>query len=125
MGEEQIIYFFDSYAILEVIFGNPSYSNYSNIPFITTKLNLMEVHFSLLKLYGKKEADEYYDELVKFAINFEDEAIKFANEFKLKMKAKNLSYIDCLGYIIAKLRGVKFLTGDKEFQDLENVEFVK
>ena len=32
---------------------------------------------------------------------------------------------DCIGYIIAKRLGMKFLTGDKEFEGFENVEFVK
>ncbi len=32
---------------------------------------------------------------------------------------------DCIGYIFAKQLGIKFLTGDKEFENLDNVEFVK
>ena len=32
---------------------------------------------------------------------------------------------DCIGYILAKNIGIKFLTGDKEFENLDNVEFVK
>jgi len=32
---------------------------------------------------------------------------------------------DSIGYILSIKIGVKFLTGDKEFEDLEKVEFVK
>ena len=32
---------------------------------------------------------------------------------------------DCVGYVVAKRVGVKFLTGDREFKDMPNVEFVK
>ena len=118
--------FFDTYALLEIIKGNKDYGQYKeNITLLTTKLNLMEMHYVLLRTMGKEEADKYYDELVDFSIEVDNEVIKAANELKLSLKKKNLSYIDCVGYIIAKTTGVKFLTGDKEFKDLENVEFVK
>jgi len=45
--------------------------------------------------------------------------------FRALNKKRNLSYVDCIGYIIAKQRNIKFLTGDKEFEYMENVEFVK
>ena len=45
--------------------------------------------------------------------------------FKIKNIKRSLSYADCIGYIIALRYGIKFLTGDKEFETLENVEFVK
>ena len=32
---------------------------------------------------------------------------------------------DCIGYILAKRLSIKFLTGDKEFEKLDDVEFVK
>jgi len=78
----------------------------------------------VLRLYGKKVADKYYNKFLEFTIELDDNSIKEANEFKLKNKKKKLSYIDCIGYILAKKRNVKFLTGDKEFKEFENVEFV-
>ena len=33
--------------------------------------------------------------------------------------------VDCIGYMTAKRLGVKFLTGDREFEGMDNVEFVK
>ena len=52
-------------------------------------------------------------------------SIKEANELKLKINRRDVSYVDCLGYTLAKKLGVKFLTGDEQFKDMENVEFVK
>lgn len=119
-------YFFDTYAFYEIIEGNNNYKPYTKgIAVITTKLNLMELHYGLLLKYGKKIADKYYDELVDFCIEFDDNLIKKANELKASLKKRNLSYIDCLGYMIAKLKNIKFLTGDQQFADLDNVEFVK
>ena len=45
--------------------------------------------------------------------------------FRLLNKKRKLSYVDCLGYILAGMNGAKFLTGDNQFKDLQNVEFVK
>lgn len=119
-------FFFDTYALYEIIEGNPNYILYTkNIAIITTKLNLMELHYGLLSRYGKEIAEKYYNELVKFSIPINDEIIKMANEFKHSFKIKKFSYIDCIGYVTSKLRGVKFLTGDNQFKDMENVEFVK
>lgn len=119
-------FFFDTYAFYEIIEGNENYRAYAkNVAIVTTKLNLMELHYGLLIQYGKKGAERYFDGLSKFAIEISDEMIKKANEFRASLKKKNLSYVDCVGYVIAKSRNIKFLTGDKEFEGLDNVEFVK
>ena len=119
-------YFFDTYAFYEIIAGNPNYKPYEKgIGIITTKLNLMELHYGILLLYGQDKADEYYNKFVECAVEVTDEAIKNANNFKMTYKIRKVSYIDCIGYTIAKMRGVKFPTGDEAFKDLDNVEFVK
>ena len=38
---------------------------------------------------------------------------------------EKLSFIDCIGYYLAKKNKAKFLTGDEKFKNMENVEFVK
>ena len=119
-------FFFDTYAFYELIEGNARYKPYSkDIAIITTRLNLMELHYGLLLKHGKEKADEYYNKLLPFCIEISDEAIKKANELKAGLKKRKLSYVDCIGYVLAKMRNVKFLTGDKEFSDMDDVEFVK
>jgi hypothetical protein len=126
MGEEVKTYFFDSYAFFEIIYGSPNYEKYTkNVAIITTKLNLMELHYGLLLALGKEKADYYYDFYKKFTIEIDDDIIKLANYFKKVMKTTNVSYVDCIGYTLAKSRNILFLTGDKEFEHLDNVEFVK
>lgn len=48
-----------------------------------------------------------------------------AVKFRFRNKERRLSYVDCLGYVLAKRRGATFVTGDKEFSDLPNVTFVR
>lgn len=117
-------YFFDTYALYEVIQGNKNYSKYvTRVGIITTKLNLMELYYGLLKDFGAETADQYYDYFMQYCVNFSDEAIKAA--MTIKIKNRKLSYVDCIGYTIAKQFNIPFLTGDKEFKDMENVEYKK
>jgi predicted nucleic acid-binding protein len=119
-------FFFDTYALLEIISGNLNYSHYmSGVSVVTTKLNLMELHYCLLRTSGKAKADSYFDSFNEFCVKYNDDIVKEANELKLKLNKRDLSYVDCIGYTVAKRLGIKFLTGDKQFKDLDNVEFVK
>lgn len=118
-------YFFDTYALFEIIHKNQNYSDYLKVGIITTKLNLMELHYIIFRLYGEGVADKAYERFKTFCVEISDEVIKQANEFKFLNKKRKLSYVDCIGYIISKMNSVKFLTGDRQFENMENVEFVK
>lgn len=119
-------FFFDTYAFIEIIKENENYEPYKkDVGVVTTLFNLIELHYSLLRVVGKEEADKHFDRLLPFVIQIPPEVIKKANYFKLLNKKKKLSYVDCIGYFLSKRMNIKFLTGDKEFKDLEGVEFIK
>jgi predicted nucleic acid-binding protein len=119
-------YFYDSYAIIEYLKGNKKYQKYFKEPMgVTTRLNLMEVYYSLL---GDEEyAEEIYSSFLSVIIDFSDEEIRNAMKKRKELKEQglNISYADAIGYSISIERKIKFLTGDKEFRNLPNVEFVK
>ena len=119
--------FFDTYAIIEIIKGSPSYKPYTKEQFITTNYNLMELYYSLLRLFDEKTAEHYYAIFLPACVTVSDATIKAAMKFRLiQRKQKNLiSYIDCIGYFVALENDVKLLTGEKHFKQLNNVEFVK
>ncbi len=50
-----------------------------------------------------------------------------ASDFRLSANrtGKKLSLVDALGYSYSRKLGIKFLTGDRKFNGMENVEFVK
>lgn len=120
------IFFFDTYAFAEIIYMNKNYDVYTkDITICTTRLNLMELHSGLIELKGKEFADRLYDRYLEFAIEPDNEILKNASRMKRTFKERNLSYIDCIGYLMARSRKIPFLTGDKQFKDLINVEYVK
>ena len=71
---------------------------------------------------SKEKADNYTSDYYGFTVEVILEDIK--NAMDLKKENKELSIPDSIGYVVAKRCCVKFLTGDKGFKDLDNVEFV-
>jgi len=122
---EEDYFFFDSYAFFEILKGNPSYEKYKKGLIVTTKLNLFELYLGLLRDLDEETAEKYFDKYYLFIKDFDENVIKQAAKLKNKLNKRDLSMTDCIGYIFAKQLGIKFLTGDKEFQDMDNVEFVK
>ena len=118
-------YFFDTYAVFEIISGNENYEKYINKTAVLTKLNLFELFHNALRDMDEKMANNLMDEYYPLAIDYDKSTIEEASKLKLKYKKGNLSMTDCIGYVIAKKLGIKFLTGDKEFENMPNVEFVK
>ncbi|MBI2549163.1 PIN domain-containing protein [Candidatus Woesearchaeota archaeon] len=119
------IFFADTYALIELLGGNPNYKTYLNHTLLTTKFNLLELYYHFLHDYGKETADKYLDIYLKFVIPITDNSIRNGMEFKLRHKKEKLSYVDCIGYALALEFGIKFLTGDQKFENKENVVFVK
>ena len=116
--------FFDTYALIEIAKGNPRYGRYLDVErILVTKLNLIELYYAIIRDFNEIEAKRHYFFYLPFVRDITDETVFEAMGFRLRHR--NLSYSDCIGYVIAKHEGVKFLTGDVAFKGLENVEFVK
>jgi len=122
-------YFADTYALVEILKGNPNYEKYSSAELYTTEFNLLELSYALVRDFGVEKAEEIL-EIMKSSVTVvipEVHHYVLASEIRIRERknGKKLSLIDCLGYAMAKSLGVKFLTGDREFREMENVEFVK
>jgi len=122
---EIIKFFFDSYAIVEIVAGNQSYSKFINEPVTITIFNLAEIYWSAILNLEEKKAEEIYETYSACIKTISDEVLKEAIKFRKKHKNKDLSYTDCIGYIYALKNNMKFLTGDREFEAMGNVEFIK
>ena len=117
-------YFFDSYAVIEIIKANTNYSNYFNEQLAFTIFNLAEIYWAILRDFDEQKADEIYSQIKYFVVDISDEVLIDAMKFRKKHKKRDLSYADCIGYVYALKNNLIFLTGDKEFKNLPNVEFI-
>ncbi len=118
-------YFFDSYAIIEIIKQNESYLKFENITMITNSLHLAEVYYFLLRIYNERTADYYMSNLDFSFLDITPELSIKASRLKHKHRKQKLSYADCIGYITALENNMKFVTGDKQFENMKDVEFLK
>ncbi|MBI2574270.1 PIN domain-containing protein [Candidatus Woesearchaeota archaeon] len=116
--------FLDTYAIIEILEGNPRYQKFVGRDFVITKLNAIELHRHSLKNAGEVKAQSDLEMVWGSIADFGREVIADANKFRQRHKEKNLSIADCIGYVFAMKNRLAFITGDREFKGLAGVEFL-
>ena len=67
----------------------------------------------------------FYKKIIKYKKPVSLPILIKAIKFKKENNKRNLSFFDAVGYIFAKEHGYLFVTGDKEFEDFQGVEFVQ
>ncbi|MEK6829926.1 MAG: PIN domain-containing protein [Nanoarchaeota archaeon] len=115
----------DTYALIEIKLGNPKFKDYLNHNFVIVDLILAEFYSVLLREENEETANFWFKKLESYSIPASKEILIEAVKFRHKHKKDNISFFDAVGYIFSLKNGYKFVTGDKEFQGLLNVEFKK
>ena len=124
LGNETL--FYDTYALYAIATGKESYMEFSKgYKIMTGLMNLYEFYYILAKENNKRLAEEFFNRLINSCIKIKPEIVKEAANFRLKEIKRKLSYVDCLGYIIAKMNNAPFLTGDASFKGLPNIKFIE
>lgn len=121
--------FGDTYALIELLKGNPSYDRYSNADLVTTEFNMLELTYALLRDFGRHETVNVIDFIRRKIEVIPTDDSDYLDASALRLSAnktgKKLSLVDALGYSCSRKLGIKFLTGDREFKELDNVEYIK
>jgi len=115
----------DTYALAEIYEGNQKFIKYLESPFVIADLTLAEFYSVLLRDKDENAADLWYNKLVTYTQPVLMRLLIEAVKFRYKHRKLGISFFDAAGYVFALRNGFKFVTGDKEFEKLENVEFVK
>ncbi len=121
--------FGDTYALIELLKGNPSYDRYSDADLVTTEFNMLELTYALLRDFGRHETVNVIDFMRRKIEVIPTENSDYLDASDLRLSAnktgKKLSRVDALGYSCSRKLGIKFLTGDREFNGMDNVEYIK
>ncbi len=115
----------DTYALAEIADENPKFKEYLNSPFVIADTTLAEFYSVLLREDGEKVADYWYKKLERYSLPVSKKILVEAVKFRYKYRKENISFFDAVGYIFSIKNGYLFVTGDKEFENLPNVEFKK
>ena len=115
----------DTYALMEIYLGNEKFAGYLNVEFVINDLTLAEFYGVLLKEYGEGEAELWFKKLERYSVQVSKKILIEAVKFRHTNKKQNISFFDAVGYIFSLNNRYIFVTGDKEFEKLPGVEFVK
>jgi len=125
-GTETPKLYYDTYALYAIAIGDSDYRPFAkDHQIVTSLMNLYELYHSLLRDGREALAEAYFERLAPCCVDITTEAIRKASRLRIKESKRKLSYIDCLGYVLAQDNAVMFLTGDQGFQELTDVVFVK
>ena len=115
----------DTYALVEIAKGNPKFAGYLNANFVITDLTLAEFYAVLLREDGEKTADYWFKKLERYSVVLDKETLIESVKFRYAHRKKDISFFDAVGYIFSVKNGYYFVTGDKEFENFDFVEFKK
>ncbi len=115
----------DTYPLVEIFNGNPGFSHLLNEDIVITDLTMAEFYSLLYRDQGSSIADYWHKKLSFHCKPVPRETLLKAVRFRQNNKKQNLSFFDCVGYMFALDNRMIFVTGDKEFENKEGVEFIK
>jgi predicted nucleic acid-binding protein len=115
----------DTYALVEIKLGNPKFQDYLKSEFVIVDLILAEFYSVLLREENEETANYWIKKFGGYSVSVSKDILIEAVKFRYKNKKSRISFFDAVGYIFALKKGYKFVTGDKEFENLVNVEFKK
>ena len=118
-------YLFDTYAILEILADNKSYTKYLECGMVINDFIFSETAYKLLQEMPRELAIEALNDLAEATVRPTPAIMIEAMELRKRWKARSVSMTDCISYIMARQMGIRFLTGDKQFKGEANVEFVQ
>lgn len=116
--------YFDTYALFERLRGSEAYARFQAAPVVTHQMNVYELVTALLREQSETRARALVHGLAPNYLDAELDDLFAAADFRAEQARKRVSHVDALGYVLARKHGLRFLTGDKAFKGMENVEYV-
>ena len=75
--------------------------------------------------FDELTANYWYRQLNQYCKSVDKLIMVKGTKFKYEYRKKKISFFDAVGYVYARENNFKFVTGDKEFEKMKNVEFIK
>ena len=119
------IKYLDTYILCEISRANPKFLSLLQQTCIINELTLAEFYSVILREYNEATADYWLQKFLPYAKPVPIAILISAVKFRKEYIQKNISFFDAVGYIFAKENAGIFVTGDKEFEKLEGVEFIR
>lgn len=115
----------DTYALIEIAKANPKFRKYTQKDFVIADVILAEFYWVLCRDFSVDIADSWFDRLTPYVVSTGSLLYQQSIKLRHERKKQKLTFFDCVGYTLARQRKIPFVTGDKEFEHLPGVEFIK
>ena len=79
----------DTYALVEILKGNPAYKQYAEEEFITSEFNILELAYALTRDYGEEKAVEILRVVRAFVTIVQPGDEDYARASKLRLELRN------------------------------------
>ncbi|HLD76229.1 MAG TPA: PIN domain-containing protein [Candidatus Norongarragalinales archaeon] len=107
-----------------MIRADPHYAEFMEEPVITSATNLAEVLYYALRTGQEKAYETAMQRLNPDLLDTNRRDWENAARIKFEYREKKLSLVDGLGYVLAEKNRLQFLTGDRQFEKMQNVKWV-
>ncbi|MBI3051079.1 hypothetical protein HYY74_01340 [Candidatus Woesearchaeota archaeon] len=115
----------DTYALMEIQLANPKFAQLTDEEFTITEWTLTEFYRVLLRENISPAARYWVNKFIPFCSHVPMPILLNAIDFRSQNKKRELSIFDCVGYIFSRDKNYKFVTGDKEFENMPGVLFIR
>ena len=119
-------YFWDTSAIILLLQGDERLTKYAKYPGLTSSLNVLELAVWLRHAGVRKDVSIVAEGFTVLECVPTDLINKIEEvRYELRRKTgRKVSYIDAIGYILARENNAIFLTADGAFKDVEGAEYI-
>jgi predicted nucleic acid-binding protein len=126
MGAQTVL---DSYALIAFFEDEPGaeqvyhlllQAEKSGVKLLMSVINLGEVWYSIARSYSEETADEKLRQIREMAIEIVDADWNLTRQAAMFKAKGKIAYADCFAAALAKEKEAQLVTGDPEFEPLEN-----
>jgi ribonuclease VapC len=119
----------DSYALMAFFEDEPGAdlvrslllkAEESDLKLLMSVVNLGEVWYSIARTTSPETADQYIQEIHGMSIDIVDADWQLTRQAAVFKASGNIAYGDCFAAALAKTRKAELITGDKEFNALQD-----
>lgn len=82
-------------------------------------VNWGEVYYNTMREVSQEAAEQKLKEIAAMPIEIIGADLHLTKQAAIFKATKKMSYADCFGAALAKIRNAEFITGDPEFKDVE------
>ena len=82
-------------------------------------INWGEVYYSVMRGASQEMAEQKLKEMDAMPIEIVEANLNLTKQAAIYKATKKMSYADCFGAALAKIRNAEFVTGDPEFKEVE------